>query len=85
MKAVIVIDIQVINLFPCIRHKKKINISSRRRLNYFLVSGPDRGLSPVEWREFPSVRPSVHSPLEGPKGSEAYLAGSEACLAGSEA
>ena len=26
-------------------------------------SGPDRGRSPVEWGDFPSIRPSVHPPL----------------------
>ena len=27
-------------------------------------SGPDRGRSPVEWGEIPSVHPFVHPPLE---------------------
>ena len=26
----------------------------------FLSSGPDRGRSPVEWGDFPFVRPSIH-------------------------
>ena len=68
-----------INIFSCL-------------LDIFLSSGPDRGRSPVEWGDFPSVclsvRPSV-PPLVGPRasltGSEALLAGSEACLAGFEA
>ena len=29
----------------------------------FLGSGPDRGRSPVEWGDFPSVCPSVLAPL----------------------
>ena len=47
-------------------------------------SGPDRGRSPVEWGDFPFVRPSVRPSLR-PFPFEAWLAGSEACLAGSEA
>ena len=61
----------------------------------FLGSGPDRGQSPVEWGDFPSVRTSV-PPLEGPRASQAglrpsqaglraWLTGSEGYLAGSEA
>ena len=29
-------------------------------LRCFLGSGPNRGQSPVEWREIPFVRPSIH-------------------------
>ena len=39
-------------------------------------SGPDRGRSPVEWGDFPFVRPSVRPsvpPLEGPRASQAGL------------
>ena len=47
----------------------------------FLGCSPDRGRSPVEWGDFPSVRssvrPSVRSfPPSGLKASEAWLAGS---------
>ena len=37
-------------------------------LGYFLGSGPDRGRSPVEWGDFPSVRTSVRLfvPPSGP-------------------
>ena len=30
---------------------------------HFLGSGPNRGQSPVEWGDFPSVRPSIRPPL----------------------
>ena len=37
---------------------------------HFLGSGPDRGQSPVEWGDFPSVRRSIcSSPLEGQRAS----------------
>ena len=46
----------------------------------FLGSGPDRGRSPVEWEDFPFVRPSVRPyvrpsipSLEGPRASQAGL------------
>ena len=46
----------------------------------FLGSGPDRGQSPVEWGDFPFIRPSVHPsvrlsipPLEVPRASQAGL------------
>ena len=29
-------------------------------------SGPDRGSSPVEWGEIPSIRPSVHPSIRPP-------------------
>ena len=52
-------------------------VSGSLALLYFLLgfhggrqgSGPDRGQSPVEWGDFPSVCLSVHPP------SEAWLAG----------
>ena len=34
----------------------------------FLGSGPDRGRSPVEWGEIPSVRPSVRPSIRPPSG-----------------
>ena len=45
-------------------------VSGSLALLYFLFgfhggrqgSGPDRGQSPVEWGDFPFVRPSVHPP-----------------------
>ena len=43
----------------------------------FLGSGPDRGQSPVEWGDFPSVRtsvrPSVRPPPLGPKSQPGRL------------
>ena len=45
----------------------------------FLGSRPDRGQSPVEWGEIPSVHPYVHPPPPG------LLAGSQATLAGPQA
>merc|ERR1712105_555494 len=63
-------------------------VSGSLALLYFLVgfhggrqgSGPDRGRSPVEWGDFPSVRPSVRSspPLGHPAGPEAQPARPEA-------
>ena len=46
-------------------------VSGSLALLYFLLSfhggrqgsGPNRGQSPVEWGDFPFIRPSVHSPL----------------------
>ena len=46
-------------------------VSGSLALLYFLLgfhggkqgSGPDRGRSPVEWGDFPYVRPSACSPL----------------------
>ena len=62
-------------------------------------SGPDRGRSPVEWGDFPfvrpsvrpslhpSVRPSIHPsvpPLEGPRASQAGLRARQAGLRASQ-
>ena len=72
-------------------------VSGSLALLYFLLgfhgwrqgSGPDRGQSPVEWGDFPSVRPSVHpsirSPLEGPRASQAGLRPSQSGLRASQA
>ena len=54
----------------------------------FLGSGPERGQSPVEWGDFPFVRPFVSSfvrsfvlpPLEGPRASQAGFRASQAGL-----
>ena len=44
----------------------------------FLGSSPDRGRSPIEWGEIPSVRTSIHPSFHCPsKGSECHLVGSE--------
>ena len=54
----------------------------------FLGSSPDRGQSPVECGDFPSVRPSVHPsvpPLEGPRASQAGLRPSQSGLRASQA
>ena len=75
-------------------------VSGSLALLYFLLSfhggrqgsGPNRGRSPVEWGDFPSVRsfvrPSVRSPLwtiqPGLK-PEAWLAGPQTWLAGPQA
>merc|ERR1712082_20909 len=51
-------------------------------------SGPDRGRSPVEWGDFPSVRQSVRPsvpPLEGPRASQAGLRASQPGLRASQA
>ena len=55
--------------------------------NKFLGSGPDRGQSPVEWGDFPSVRLSVRSspPLGQPTRPEAKPARPEAQPARPEA
>ena len=45
---------------------KELELSKRSPSSFqFLGSGPDRGRSPVEWGDFPSVRPSVR-PYVGP-------------------
>ena len=55
----------------------------------FLGSGPNRGQSPVEWGDFPFVRPFVPSfvrpTLEGPRASQAGLRASHAGLRASKA
>ena len=48
---------------------------------WFLGSGPNRGQSPVEWEDFPSVRP----PLEGPRASQAGPRPSQSGLRASQA
>ena len=48
-------------------------------------SGPDRGRSPVEWGDFPSVRLSIRPPLGGPRASQAGLRPSQAGLRASQA
>ena len=55
----------------------------------FLGSGLDRGQSPVEWGEIPSIHPSIHlsvPPLAGPQtllaGLQTPLAGPQTLLAG---
>ena len=65
-----------------------MNFSSNHDFSYksaFLGSGPDRGRSPVEWGEIPSVRPSV-PPLAGPQtllaGPQTPPAGPQTLLAG---
>ena len=42
---------------------------------FFLGSGPDRGRSPVEWGDFPSVRPAINQRglTAGQRGSEEQL------------
>ena len=70
-------------------------VSSSLALLYFLLgfhggrqgSGPDRGQSPVEWGDIPSVRPSVRTspPLGHPARPEAQPARPEAQPARSEA
>ena len=69
-------------------------VSGSLALLYFLLSfhrgrqgsGPNRGRSPVEWGDFPFVRPSVRTsvrtsvptsvpPLKGPRARQAGLAG----------
>ena len=71
-------------------------VSGSLALLYFLLgfhggrqgSGPDRGRSPVEWGDFPFVRPSVCSsvpPLEGPRASQAGLRPSQSGLRASQA
>ena len=72
-------------------------VSGSLALLYFLFgfhggrqgSGPNRGRSPVEWGDFPSVRTyvctSVHSPpleLGWLAGPQTWLAGPQAWLAG---
>ena len=55
---------------------------------WFLGSGPDRGRSPVEWGDFPSVRTSVRPsipPLKGPRASQAGLRPSQSGLRASQA
>ena len=51
-------------------------------------SGPDRGQSPVEWGDFPSIctsiRPSIPH-LEGPRASQAGLRPSQSGLRASQA
>ena len=73
-------------------------VSGSLALLYFLLgfhggrqgSGPDRGQSPVEWGDFPFVRPYVRLyihpsiPPSGPS-SQAWLAGPQAWLAGPQA
>ena len=49
---------------------------------YFLGSGPDRGRSPVEWGEIPSVRPSVRPSVPPLAGPQTLLAGPQTLLAG---
>ena len=52
-------------------------------------SGPDRGQSPIEWGDFPSVRPSIRTyirpPLQGPRASQASLRPSQSGLRASQA
>ena len=68
-------------------------LSSSMNGPLFLGSGPDRGQSPVEWGDFPSVRPYVHpsvhsfvsSPLKGPRASQAGLRPSQSGLRASQA
>ena len=62
----------------------KSTLSSTRAA--FLGSGPNRGRSPVEWRDFLSVRLSVHSsPMKGPRASQAGLRPSQSGLRTSQA
>ena len=69
-------------------------VSGSLALLYFLFgfhggrqgSGPDRGQSPVEWGDYPSVRPSIRPPPLGhPARHEAQPAIPEAWLAGPQA
>ena len=46
----------------------------------FLGSGPDRGRSPVEWGEIPSVRPSVRT--SPPRGLSQVQGGPSQLLGG---
>ena len=54
----------------------------------FLGSDPDRGRSPVEWGDFPSVHSFVHTPawLDGPQtwlgGPQTWLYGPQTWLGG---
>ena len=67
-------------------------VSGSLALLYFLLgfhggrqgSGPDRGQSPVEWGDFPSIRLFVCPPLEGPRASQAGLRPSQAGLRASQ-
>ena len=45
-------------------------------------SGPGRGRSPVEWGDFPSVRPSVRPPMSQPIGPQTWLGGPQTWLGG---
>ena len=66
-------------------------MTSRKWVSYFLGSGPNRGRSPVEWGDFPFVRPFVRlfvrssPPLGHPARPEAQPARPEAQPAWSEA
>ena len=74
-------------------------VSGSLALLYFLLgfhggrqgSSPDRGQSPVEWGDFPSVRMSVCTsvrsflPLGHPARPQIWLAGPQAWLAGPQA
>ena len=64
-------------------NKQKGKVGKRDAFYHFLGSGPDRGQSPVEWGEIPSVCTSKHpyicmSVRCPTKGSEGHLMGSEA-------